>query len=418
MANARVQLDGVERVAVRHPDGRRLAVRVARVLPALSVLLTMATVGGSCGKGIFPFADSKSASTQTATSTPTTGALVYVTNFNDAKISEFNRDSVSGALATPHTVKTGAVKGPIELTVAPSSQALYVANQADNQVHQFGIASTGKLGPIGSGVVAAGTSPQQVAVTPNGSFAYAVNLGGAAGSISEYTINTANGALASNGTITNGVTHPISAVATDTFLYVADLKSGNGVVLSYAINADGTLATPPSSVPSLGVVTASTPGPMIIDARNGTFAFVSDTKQGIISVFTTSGGALSFVSRTLPTNSAQAGLVYVTTPNSDTFLYSANQSPLQNSVSVFSFNTVLGALTLLGVSPLGSGLDLPTGLATDPRGEFLYVTNQGNGTVTQFRIDATTGALSSPVTVDTENPPNAGSAPLFIAITG
>lgn len=413
-----MQLDAVEKVAVRRPNGRRWPLRVARVLPALSVLLVMAAVGGSCGKGAFPLADATSTSTATATTTPTTGALVYVTNFNDAKISEFKRDPNTGALTAPRTVKTGTVKGPIQLTVAPSLQELYVANQADNTVHEFGIASTGKLSPIGSGTIAAGISPQQVAVTPNGSFAYAVNVNLAGvGSISEYTVNTANGALASNGTITSGVTHPISAVATDTFLYVADLQSGNGVLLSYAIKADGTLATPPSSVPSLGVVTASTPGPMIINASNGIFVFVGDTVQGIVSVFTTSGGALSFVSRTLPTNSAQAGLVYVTTPDSNTFLYSANQSPLINSVSVSSFNTILGTLTLLGVSPLGSGLNLPTGLAADPLGQFLYVTNQGNGTVTQFTIDATAGALSLPVIVNTENPANANSAPLFIAIT-
>jgi 6-phosphogluconolactonase (cycloisomerase 2 family) len=413
MANERMLLDAVEKLAVRHPEGRRWVLRVARVLPALSVLLVIAAVGGSCGKGVFPFANSTS--TSTATTTPTTGALVYVTNFNDAKISEFNRNSNTGELATPRTVKAGAVKGPIQLTVALSQQVLYVANQADNSVHEFGIASSGKLSPIGAGAIAAGTSPQQVAVTPNGSFAYAVNLGGAAGSISEYTVNSANGALASNGTTASGVTHPISLVATDTFLYVADLKSGNGVVLSYPIHADGTLATPPGSVPSLGVVTASTPGPMIIDASNGPFVFVSDTTQGIVSVFKTSGGALSFVSRTLPTTSAQAGLVYVTTPNSNTFLYSANQ--LVNSVSVSSFNTILGTLTPLGVSPLVSGLDQPTGLATDPLGQFLYVTNQGNGTVTQFTIDATTGALSSPVSFDTENPANANSAPRFIGIT-
>lgn len=401
-------------VAVSAKTAPSLGIRVMRTVPVLSALMIMAAIAGSCGgKSIFPSATSSS--TATATTTPTTGALAYVTNFNDAKISEFKRDSASGALSSPKTVKAGAIQGPIELTVAPSLDALYVANQADNKVHEFGIAAgSGKLSPIGSGAIAAGTAPQQVAVTPNGSFAYAVNLGGANGSISEYTVNGANGALAANGTVTNGVLHPTSAIATNSFLYVADLQSGNGVVLSYAINGDGTLATPPSSVSSLGVVTASTPGPMAFDSAQA-FVFVSDTTQGIVSVFSTSGGALSFVSRTLPTNSSQVGLVYAVTNTGATLLYAANQAA--NSVSVFSFNTVLGVLTLLGASPQGSGLSLPTGLAADPTAQFLYATNQGNGTVTQFTIDQTTGALSSATSVSTENPANAQSAPLFMAIT-
>src|SRR5579863_3788955 len=414
MANDRTQVDADHDVTAAASKPRRTrAARVARALPTLLALLVLAAISGSCGKGFFSSANTSP--TPTPTTTPTAGALTYVTNFNDAEISEFNRNSVTGALTTPKMAKSGSVKGPIQLTVSPSQQGLYVANRADNKIHQFGIGNSGKLSPIGSGAIAAGTSPQQVAVTPAGAFAYAVNLGGV-GSISEYTINAANGALGSNGTVTNGVTHPISVVATDTFFYVADLQSGNGVVLSYAINADGTLATPPSSVPSLGVVTASTPGPMVMDAANGNFVFVSDTVQGIVSVFSTSGGPLSFVSRTLPTNSAQAGIVYVAV-GGNTFLYSANQSPLVNSVSVSSFNTVLGVLTLLAASPFGSGLNMPTGLASDPSGQFLYVTNQGNGTVTQFTIDSTTGALSAPASVNTENPANANSAPLFIAIT-
>jgi 6-phosphogluconolactonase (cycloisomerase 2 family) len=367
----------------------------------------MAAAGGACGRSVFPKVTANPAATSTPT--PGVGAFVYLTNFNDAKVSKFSRNRTTGALGTPATVKTGAIQGPLGLAVAPSGNALYAANAADNAVHEFGINSTsGALSPIGSGVIVAGTAPRQVAITPSGSFAYASNFLG--GSISEYSANTATGALAANGAVTNGVTQPYGAIATDSFLYVSDTSLG--AMLSYAINSDGTLAVPPASIASVSVGTG-TPGPMAIDPTRQ-FVFVSDITQGVVSVFRASGGALTFVS-SAPTSAPGTpamGLAYVTTP-SNNFVYVANQTAVPNSVSIFSFNSTLGSLTLIGAVTTGSK---PTGVVADPSGSFLYVTNQGDATVTQFTINPTSGGLTSPVTVNTENPANSSSGPLFIAI--
>lgn len=384
------------------------AMRAVRILPILSSILVMAALGGSCGDSIFPKVTSSPAATTTPT--PGIGAFVYLTNFNDAKVSKFSRNRTTGALGTPTTVKAGAIQGPIGLAVAPSGNALYVANAADNKLHEFGINSTsGTLSPIGSGVIAAGSAPRMVAINPSGSFAYATNFLG--GSISEYLVNTATGALGANGAVTFGVTQPYGAIATDSFLYVSDTSLG--AILSYAINSDGTLAVPPSSIPSV-TVGIGTPGPMAIDPT-AQFVFVSDITQGVVSVFRAGGGALTFVSSAVTSapGTPAMGLAYVTTPSSNNFVYVANQTAVPNSVSIFSFNSTLGTLTLLGAVTTGSK---PTGVAANPSGNFLYVTNQGDGTVTQFTINPTSGALTLPVTVNTENPANPTSAPLFIAI--
>jgi len=370
--------------------------------------MVMAALGGSCGRSIFPKVTASPAAS--VTPTPGAGAFVYLTNFNDAKVSKFGRNRTTGALGTPTTVKAGAIQGPIGLAVAPSGNALYVANAADNKIHEFGInSSSGGLSPIGLGAIGAGTAPRQVAITPSGSFAYATNFLG--GSISEYNITAATGALGANGTVTNGVTQPYGAVATNSFLYVSDTNAG--AMLSYAINSDGTLTVPPSAVPS-GTTLTRTPGPVIIDPTLQ-FVFVSDITQGSVSVFRAGGGALTFVISALTSapGTPAMGLAYVTTPSSRNFLYVANQTAVPNSVSIFSFNSTLGTLTLLGAVTTGPK---PTGVAADPSGSFLYVTNQGDGTVTTFTIDSTTGALTSPATVNTENPANLNSAPLFIAV--
>jgi 6-phosphogluconolactonase len=81
--------------------------------------------------------------------------------------------------------------------------------------------TTGALASIGTGTIAAGTSPDSVAVDPAGKFAYVTNFG--SNDVSMYTIDATTGALASIGTIAAG-TDPFS-VAVDPagkFAYVAN----------------------------------------------------------------------------------------------------------------------------------------------------------------------------------------------------
>ena len=70
-------------------------------------------------------------------------------------------------------------------------------------------------------------------------------------------------------------------------------------------------------------------------------------------------------------------------------------------------------MTLIANYTIGN-LDSPTGAAavTDPTSEntFLYITNQGNGTISIFLIDAVSGALSFVETVSTGS---ITSQPLF-----
>jgi 6-phosphogluconolactonase len=392
-------------IGAAHPP----ILRTARTFIVATVLLSLAFIGGACGRGIFkPASSSSSSSVATPTPTPGAGKFTYLTNFNDGKVSMFSRHTGSGLLGTPSQIKAGKVGGPFGLAVAPAANALYVANSADAQIHEFGIGSNGKLSALGSGVIAAGKMPTMIAVTPSGGFAYATNF---SGSISGYTINSGSGALGANGTTTNSVTQPFGAVATDSFLYVSDQKSGFGVVLSYAINTDGSLAVPPKSLPSLGFVGASTPGPMIIDPTRA-FVFVSDVAQGVVSVFSTSGGPLKYVSSktTSAAGTPALGLAYVTTRGGN-FLYVANQNA--GSITVFQFNSAAGTLAVVNAV---NGLNQPTGLAIDPSGSFLYSANQGDGTIAEFSLNQTTGALTSIGSVNSENPANPSSSPEFVLI--
>ena len=385
----------------RSTDFRVAAAHRLRTIAALAII---AMGAGACGKGIF------SGPSSTPTPSPSTPRSVYVTNFADRKLSALANSS--GTLSSPATIAAGAAKGPNGLVLTPPASttpvALYVANPADNLIHEFGVSSNGNLSALAT--IAAGTRPQQVAVSASGSFAYAINSGG---SISEYLVNSASGQLSANApsSIVTGLTSPVSAVANDdSFLYVTDPSGGAGLALIFTIASAGTLSF------TGNVATGGTnPGQIVIDSvtTGSTWVFVADATSGVISVFQVQGAALSLFT-TISTGAAAAGMAFANTPNLTALLFVAN--PSLNSVASFTFNTVSGFLAPLAVT---TGFSAPTGLAVDnpASSTTLFVTNNSTGTVATFAIDSTTGGLTAIGSFATESPANATSSPEFIAVT-
>ena len=77
------------------------------------------------------------------------------------------------------------------------------------------------------------------------------------------------------------------------------------------------------------------------------------------------------------------------------FVYTANGST--NTVSAFSCDAQhasTGNLTQLAMSPYTVGSQ-PKGIAIDPAGQFLYVTNYADFSVSSFSINAQSGALTA-----------------------
>jgi 6-phosphogluconolactonase (cycloisomerase 2 family) len=374
---------------------------------AISALASIAVVAGACGKGIFSGPASDSNGGGGGSITPS----VYVTNSAGHKVSMFVNSS--GTLSSPTTIAAGKANGPVGLTLTPPASslpiALFVANSADNLVHEFTVTSSGTLSALAT--IAAGTGPQQVPVTPSGVFAYAINSGG---SISEYLINSASGQLSANvpASTTSGLTSPVSGVTTDSFLYVTDSSGGTGVVLNFTITGSGTLATGPGTIATLG----PNPTQMTIDdvTSGSTWIFTADGTTGLVSVFQVlSSGGLSLTT-SVGTGAAAAGMAFAETPLGSLVLFVAN--PSLNSVASYTFNSVTGGLLALAVT---TGFSSPTGLAVDnpASASTLFVTNNGNGTVSTFSINSAAGGLTSIGSFSTGNPANTSSGPEFVAVT-
>ncbi len=375
-----------------------------RSLPTLAALTLWCALAGACGRSIYSSASSSSSPTATITVSPTSGNFLYSSNFGDGKVAEFARNVTTGALTFKSAVAAGSVNGPMGIANGPSAKFLYVTNSADGNVREFKINSTtGALTAIGGSPVAAGSSPQWIAVTPNAQFAYVANSGD--GTISPYTVDATTGALTANGSAFSSVLlkTPAAAVASNSWLYVTD--SAKGTIVSFPIGVTGTLSA--GTATSLG--TGAMPGPVIMDPL-GTFVYATDQNSGLVYFLTVGTGVLTLVALYTPSITGEGGVAIATTPLGSKFIFVANQLAVPPSITMFF---VYGDGTLGPPVPFSDpSLGLPTGLIVDPTGSFLYVANQGKGTVSRFSIDATTGALGTGVPVLTES---ATSKPLYLS---
>ncbi|HLW70533.1 MAG TPA: beta-propeller fold lactonase family protein [Candidatus Binataceae bacterium] len=373
----------------------------ARVAATLTIVMALAA--GCGGRTFFSGTTSSSSGGGGGGGGTGTTRSVYVTNFADGKLSALSNSS--GVPANPRTIRSGKAGGPLGLAAIPS-KALYVANSADNEVHEFALTSNGNLSALGT--ITAGTNPQQVLVTTDGTAAYAIN---SSGSISQYIVN-ASGALTANtpASTTSNLTTPISGVLSSSTAYITD-QGGGGVVSAFAINTDGTLGTLLSSTLTLGIA-GGKPAQITMDTT-GSWVFVADATSGVVSVFAIqSNGSLLLNSQTTALGVAAAGLVFAVTPNGNAFLYVA--TPSLNAVQIYAF-----AAGILTFSTSATGFAAPIGLAVDNAlsAANLFVTNSGSGTVTGLSIDSTTGLLASVGSSATENPSNGASSPQFIVVT-
>ena len=246
-----------------------------------------------------------------------------------------------------------------------SSRFAYVASTSSNSIAGYSIdATTGALTPMAQSPFAA-AGPRFVAVAPSGQQALVGD--GNSPSVSVYAIDAASGTLTSVTGSPFAAGNGSSAAAidpTDGFIYVTNLT--DGTVSAYSYNA------------SNGALTAVASSP---------FA---------------AGRSPSSVSMTLDRSLYALGQ----------FVYVANNG--SNNVSAYVADSSKGSLTTVKGSPFATG-NAPTSVAVDPSSQFVYVTNQMDGTISALKIDLTStnpGALA-PVP---GSPFAAGSSPVAIAL--
>lgn len=197
-----------------------------------------------------------------------------------------------------------------------------------------------------------------------------------------------------------------------TFAYV--LNNTDATISMYTANScTGALtAMNPATIPT-GVDNGFNAESMAIDP-SGRFLYVANlgsnaTDAATISMFTIdpNTGMLTATSPAqVPTGFFPQGIA------ASTFVYTANSD--DNSVSMFTIDTNSGLLTALSppetfVPPLflsRSSFSSPGFVTVNPSGQFLYVTDQGNGSISTFSINSLNGALTPTIPAGAVAGPN------------
>jgi 6-phosphogluconolactonase len=163
---------------------------------------------------------------------------------------------------------------------------------------------------------------------------------------------------------------------------------------------------------------------------SGKFAYVlnggcNGGVNGYVSMYTINPatGALASVGPPVPTYGISAYPGSVTVDPSGKFVYLTNPGDpwgygpgTDGSVEMYTINATTGALTSPGtINGNCPGLCLPSSMAVDPSGKFAYVVTGANVVgfpynVAMYTVDATTGALTSIGSI------TAGTAPDFVAV--
>jgi 6-phosphogluconolactonase (cycloisomerase 2 family) len=304
----------------------------------------------------------------------TTGSgLLYVAAQSNTSISAYTVNLSSGGLSTIGAgVGTGSV--PSAIAIAPSVNALFVANSGSNSISSYTINSDGSL-TAGSATTPTGTTPTALALDAAGKFLFVANQGSS--SISVFTIN--------GSTLAKVAGSPFTTIP-------AGFSYPNGTLPS-------------------GVVVSN----------SGKFLYVANQLANFVSAFSISAsGALAPLG--VPFYNAGTGPAGLAiTPNGG-FLYVANSGADSNNISAFAIcdavvnscanpNTPDGTLTQVLGSPFSAGLG-PVAIAMDPNFNFLYVVDKGSNTVSQYAYGTGSGVLAplSSGTVST------GLNPVSIAI--
>jgi 6-phosphogluconolactonase len=270
-------------------------------------------------------------------------------------------------------------------------------------------------------------SPSFLAVRPQGDFLYAVNEvdrfdGKPAGSVSAFAIDKNTGLLTALNQVTSGGPGPAHLSVDDTGGTVFVANYGGGSVESIPIKTDGSLDAPVSFVQHTGhsINPDRQREPhahqIIVDPSNR-FAYVADLGLDKIMIyrFDASAHTLTAASPASAAVKPGAGPRHLVFTADGRFGYVINE--LDCTITAFRRDASTGALTeMQAISSLPPGVSVEKAFSTaeialSPSGAFLYGSNRGHDSISVFAVDNASGRLTY-----VDNTPSGGKTPRGFAI--
>jgi DNA-binding beta-propeller fold protein YncE len=298
----------------------------------------------------------------------------------------------------------------------PTAPFVYVADTGRNEISQFGSfpGGSGALGPLTPKTVASGPGPYDVAVSPQGTSVYVVDVSpySPAGEVSQYTINPATGKL----TPKSPRTVPTAKGPSGIIALSPDGKSG--YVPDFTAKAISQYRISPATgklIPMSPRTVADPGGPTGIRvAPDGRYAYITNTKlcivprgskcasttnvkAGTVSVFRISPatGALSAKPVETVATGQNPQMITIAPDGKSAYVTGTGYTKTgDGTIWQYSINPATGRLTPKSPATVATGRG-PHDLAISPDGKNLYVVTVANDTVSQYRISPRTGALSA-----------------------
>ena len=339
------------------------------------------------------------------------------------QIYTYAADAESGALRQgAPTVASGGTL-PVALAVNALYTDLYVANQGNDSVVHFAIASNGVL--TQKDTITTSDTPVSLAVNPAGTYLF-VTTGTSSATLTEYALSS--GAIGS-ATAQVGLTVPgyggdtiiptgvnvlangkaVYATAYDQSAYnpggSTSSNANPGWIFGFAIGSSGGLTATSGSPYEAGVK----PSAVTSDPTNR-FVYATDFASNELIGFTIQDGdVLDFlVNGPFKTGNEPSSLVI---DPRGIYIYLANS--LDSTVSAYTIALPTGTPSVV-VSTTGSQLNAtntqPVSIVVEPSLGYVYTANHLDNSVSGFRLNPNTGAL-----VQTQATPySTGSSPTAI----
>jgi 6-phosphogluconolactonase len=329
----------------------------------------------------------------------TTIDYVYVAcagGSGNGQIEAFAADSESGALRTGATTVSSGGVDPVAMVATSDYENLYVANKTTGNIVHFTIGSSGALTVEDSISI---TAPVSLAVNTAGTYLYVVS-GTSSATLTEYplTSGTIGTATASVALAVSGYTLVPSGIAilannstvsgNAVYATAYDATEGAGWVFGFTIGSGGALTAATNSPYSAGVK----PTAIASDPANR-FIYVTDYPNNHLIGYTIlDGSTLKFMTSGPFTTGNEPSAV--TVDPRGLFVYVANSAG--STVTAYAITLSTGVPTVVGsVSGTAAGTE-PVAIVVDPAlGRFVYTANYLDNSISGFRLNSTSGALST-----------------------
>ncbi len=322
-------------------------------------------------------------------------------------IDQYSIDFQSGAL-TQIGSPINAGNNPVRLVSAPNGKAIYVVNQGDNTVESFTVQTGGTLAP--GKTYPTGSHPTAVAIDPQGAFLYVTftyQPGYSAttpgpGGVNIFPVNS-DSTLGTSTTINVG-NSPIGVSVSffNHFVYVLDQETTvNPMILGFSQNTTTGALTPVpgTTITTVGGKTVATGYPAgvvpsaIAEEQTARFVYVTDQAANQLIGYTVqpSGALVPMVNGPFATGLFPVNLTIDPTGK---LIYVVNYNA--TTVQGYAIDTATGTPSgAVGASATATGLN-PTCVAIDPSlGTNMYISNNGDNTITGLKVTLNTGALAT-----------------------